>query len=311
MSGTGKSSLIAELAALGYNAVDTDAGWCEPQPDGRQRWREDAIQALLATEDTDVLFVAGCEENQVKFHSQFDHIILLSAPVDVLKQRLATRTNNPFGKSAGEFRRFLADLHEVEPLLRAIADCEIDTTMPLSEVVTAILRAVGAQPPIARGLHRTAAPNGTFCADRRHLLLGDCRAGRHRCRPDRDPRHPGPSGVRARPARPGARRHGTDRPAAARRPAVADLARAQAPHPGHGQLLHPARGAGLPGSVPAGVPGGASGAAGGVGGPSSGGSGVAVLGGLAAALLLLLLLLARRAQLQPVWRSYLPEVPPA
>jgi dephospho-CoA kinase len=102
MSGTRKSSLIAELAALGYKAVDTDAGWCEPQPDGRQRWREDAIQALLATEDTDVLFVAGCEENQVRFHSQFDRIILLSAPLEVLTQRLATRTNNPFGKSAEE-----------------------------------------------------------------------------------------------------------------------------------------------------------------------------------------------------------------
>jgi dephospho-CoA kinase len=58
MSGTGKSSLVAELAALGYKAVDTDAAWCEPQPDGRQRWREDAIQALLAAGDTDVLFVA-------------------------------------------------------------------------------------------------------------------------------------------------------------------------------------------------------------------------------------------------------------
>jgi shikimate kinase len=147
MSGTGKSSLIAELAALGHKAVDTDAGWCEPQPDGRQRWREDAIQALLATEDTDVLFVAGCEENQVKFHPQFDHIILLSAPVDVLTQRLANRPDNPFGKSPEEFRRFQADLREVEPLLRAIADCEIDTTMPLNEVVQAILKAVGAQPP--------------------------------------------------------------------------------------------------------------------------------------------------------------------
>jgi shikimate kinase len=147
MSGTGKSSLVAELAALGYKAVDTDAGWCEPQPDGRQRWREDAIQALLAAGDTDVLFVAGCEENQVKFHSQFDHIILLSAPLEVLTQRLATRTNNPFGKSAEQSRRFLADVQEVEPLLRAIADCEIDTTMPLSEVVRAILQAVGAQPP--------------------------------------------------------------------------------------------------------------------------------------------------------------------
>jgi shikimate kinase len=147
MSGTGKSSLIAELAALGYKAVDTDAGWCEPQPDGRQRWREDAIQALLATEDTDVLFVAGCEENQVKFHCQFDHIILLSAPLEVLTQRLASRTNNPFGKSAEESRRFRADFQEVEPLLRAVAGCEIDTTMPLSDVVRAILKTVGAERP--------------------------------------------------------------------------------------------------------------------------------------------------------------------
>ena len=147
MSGTGKSSLVTGLAGLGYKAVDTDAGWCEPQPDGRQRWREDAIQALLATQDTDVLFVAGCEQNQVRFHSQFDRIILLSAPAQVLTQRLATRTNNSFGKSAQEHRRILADLQDIEPRLRAIADCEIDTTIPLSQVVRAILQAAGAQLP--------------------------------------------------------------------------------------------------------------------------------------------------------------------
>lgn len=147
MSGTGKSSLIASLTALGYKAVDTDDGWCEPRPDGRQRWREDAIQELLATEDTGVLFVAGCEENQVKFHSQFDHIILLSAPAEVLTQRLAARTANPFGKSAGEYRRVLADLADVEPRLRVIADCEIDAAMPLSEVVRATLKAVNVRPP--------------------------------------------------------------------------------------------------------------------------------------------------------------------
>ncbi len=70
---------------------------------------------MLATEDTGVLFVAGCEENQVKFHPWFDHIILLSAPAEVLTRRLATRTNNPFGKSARDYHRFLADLAEVEP----------------------------------------------------------------------------------------------------------------------------------------------------------------------------------------------------
>ncbi len=90
MSGTGKSSIIDALAALGYKAVDTDDGWCEPLPDGRQMWREDAIGELLATEDADVLFVAGCEENQVAFHWRFDVIILLSAPAEVLIDRLAS-----------------------------------------------------------------------------------------------------------------------------------------------------------------------------------------------------------------------------
>lgn len=89
----------------------------------------------------------GKSENQVKFHPRFDHIVLLSAPADVLTGRLATRTNNPFGKSPEEFRRFLADLREVEPRLRAIADCEIDTSGPLPEVVRAVLHAVGAPPP--------------------------------------------------------------------------------------------------------------------------------------------------------------------
>ena len=60
MSGTGKSSVVRELVARGFKAVDTDDGWCAPTLDGRQMWREDAIRALLATEDTVVLLVAGC-----------------------------------------------------------------------------------------------------------------------------------------------------------------------------------------------------------------------------------------------------------
>ncbi len=101
MSGTGKSSVIHALSARGFKAVDTDDGWCEPLPDGRQRWREDAIDQLLDTEDADVLFVAGCEENQVRFHPRFDLIILLSAPVEVLAERLASRTTNSFGRAPG------------------------------------------------------------------------------------------------------------------------------------------------------------------------------------------------------------------
>jgi dephospho-CoA kinase len=144
MSGTGKSSVIAALAGRGYKAVDTDDGWCEPLPDGRQQWRQDAIDALLATEDADMLFVAGCEENQVRFHRRFDLIILLSAPAEVLMERLRTRTTNSYGKAPGEVGRVLDDLRVVEPLLRRASDHEIQTTVPLAEVVAAVLRLTGA-----------------------------------------------------------------------------------------------------------------------------------------------------------------------
>ena len=144
MSGTGKSSVVRELAARGYKAIDTDDGWSEPQPDGRQRWREDAVDELLATEDADVLFVAGCEQNQAKFHARFDHIVLLSAPVETMLERLATRAGNPYGRQPDELRRVLDDLETVEPLLRRVADHEVRTTAPLDEVVATVLRLVDA-----------------------------------------------------------------------------------------------------------------------------------------------------------------------
>lgn len=144
MSGTGKSSVVRELVGRGYKAVDTDDGWCELLADGRQRWREDAIRELLATEDTDLLFVAGCEENQVSFHAQFDHIVLLSAPLETLVERLATRATNSYGKAPEELRRFHDDVENVEPLLRQVAHHEVHTTVPLDEVVASVLRLVDA-----------------------------------------------------------------------------------------------------------------------------------------------------------------------
>lgn len=107
-------------------------------PESRQRWREDALGRLLDTEDTDVLFVAGCEENQVRFHPRFDLIILLSAPVEVLAERPASRTTNSSGRAPGGLERVLDDLQAVEPLLRKAATHEIRTTMPLGDVVAEV-----------------------------------------------------------------------------------------------------------------------------------------------------------------------------
>jgi dephospho-CoA kinase len=142
MSGTGKSTVISELAARGYRAVDMDdPGWSEYGPDGDWIWREDRVQDLLSSlQDGEVLFISGCAENQVKFYPLFDEIVLFSAPADVIVERLKTRTNNPYGKRTGELAETLGYLQTVEPLLRKSAGHEIDTTADLEDVVAAVLR---------------------------------------------------------------------------------------------------------------------------------------------------------------------------
>jgi shikimate kinase len=140
MSGTGKSTVIEELAARGYKAVDLDQpGWSMHAPDGDWIFNEDRVQDLLSVEDAEFLFASGCAENQVRFHQQFDHIILLSAPADVIIDRLNTRTNNPYGKDPAEQADVLRYLETIEPRLRRVASHEIDASAPIDEVVKTIL----------------------------------------------------------------------------------------------------------------------------------------------------------------------------
>jgi dephospho-CoA kinase len=141
MSGTGKSSVLEELAAQGYRTVDTDeAGWKVPGPGGDLVWDEERIGELLATESGAALFVSGTVENQGTFYDRFDHVVLLSAPAEVIVERLATRTTNPYGKHPDELAEVLGYIDTVEPLLRRRATHEIDTSAPLAEVVAEVLR---------------------------------------------------------------------------------------------------------------------------------------------------------------------------
>ncbi|HWI50683.1 MAG TPA: hypothetical protein VNT01_00905 [Symbiobacteriaceae bacterium] len=65
----------------------------------------------------------------------FDHVVLLSAPAEVMLARIASRVNNPYGTSREERDLILRHLAEVEPQLRATATVEIDALAPLAEVV--------------------------------------------------------------------------------------------------------------------------------------------------------------------------------
>lgn len=154
LSGTGKSTVTAELARRGYRAVDLDAqefSELVPAADGELTgvgggmdwvWNAEKVAALLDSAGDTPLFVSGCSPNQGMFRERFDRVVLLTAPKDVVRARLATRTGNDFGKAPDELDRALALIDEIEPLLRRSADAVVDTTGSLEMTVSRVLDSI-------------------------------------------------------------------------------------------------------------------------------------------------------------------------
>lgn len=129
MSGAGKTTLLEELRRRGHHTVDTDEpGW----DDGMGQWDEARITRLLDEHETVV--VSGTVENQGKFYDRFAHVVLLSAPLDVLLGRVRTRTNNPYGRTDQDRAEISGYVATVEPLLRRGASLELDGTRPVIEL---------------------------------------------------------------------------------------------------------------------------------------------------------------------------------
>ena len=141
MSGTGKSTLLDELKVRGHMTVDTDDdGWV--LPDGM--WDEVRVGRLLASHH-DVV-VSGTVENQGRFYDRFDHVVLLSAPLDILLRRVATRTGNPYGTTAAQRAEIRIHLDTVEPLLRRGATLGLDARRPPAELADAVEALLTARP---------------------------------------------------------------------------------------------------------------------------------------------------------------------
>lgn len=142
MSGTGKSTVLAELGRRGYEVVETDEpGWTEwSDEDGGYVWLEDRVAELLARERKGPLFVSGTVSNQGRFYPGFDAVVLLSAPLEVLLGRIEQRTTNDFGKTAEERERIMRDFAAFEHRLRATCTHELDATQPIETVVEELIR---------------------------------------------------------------------------------------------------------------------------------------------------------------------------
>lgn len=77
--------------------------------------------------------------NQGKFYDRFDAIVLLSAPVEVILDRVENRATNDYGKGPAERDLILSHVQSVEPLLRATCTHEIDASRSLEDVVDALV----------------------------------------------------------------------------------------------------------------------------------------------------------------------------
>lgn len=155
MSGAGKSTVIQELASRGYPAYDLDtpewSEWIDAAPsDGLTPvqgkdwvWREDRVRELLSSLEEGTLFVSGCAENMGRLFPLIDCIILLSAPVETIVERLENRSPGGYGHAAEERRKVVDLISTIEPLLRESADHEIDTRKPVRATVDEILQTSG------------------------------------------------------------------------------------------------------------------------------------------------------------------------
>lgn len=135
MSGTGKTTVLGELSQRGHRTLDTDYdGWVLVGG----TWDETRMAAYLASNSS--VIVSGTVENQGHFYDRFEAVVLLSAPVEVLIERVSIRTNNPHGNVETEQSVIRQQVLGVEPLLRQGATLELDGRRPLSELADAVER---------------------------------------------------------------------------------------------------------------------------------------------------------------------------
>jgi dephospho-CoA kinase len=161
VAGTGKSTLAKELRRLGYAAYDTDEGFSyyanketgeratrphEPTPEWYEHhhriFDEKVLENLFKKHQDETLFICSITANQSKYYPQFDRLFLLTAPDDIITDRLGTRTNNYFGKHPLELQRVISRHEEFDDELKANGAVVIDSTRPIEAVAETILSSI-------------------------------------------------------------------------------------------------------------------------------------------------------------------------
>lgn len=159
-SGTGKSTLVGELARSGVAAFDMDhirvARWQsqftgEPSDwlfDAGDRWHREhdwivapeKLDRFLGEHDPRV--IAGLAANQTEILDRFDVSILLTCPEETFLRRIDRGGDKRYGKGPSERARILRTYQEMEREMLDRGAIALNTDRALEAVVGDVLAAI-------------------------------------------------------------------------------------------------------------------------------------------------------------------------
>jgi broad-specificity NMP kinase len=142
MSGSGKSSVISNLKGRGYIAIDTDYDNWKTYSEDNKEWllNEQKLTEILKSSVQKPLIISGCCSNQAKFYTYFHYVVLLSAPIETLLDRVLHRETNAYGQTTEERNEIIWNYENIQPLLKNKADIEYNTEeLSVEEISNALI----------------------------------------------------------------------------------------------------------------------------------------------------------------------------
>ena len=150
LSGTGKTTLAAELALRGYHAIDTDAAFAyfadpvtgaptEVETRANWMWDGQRLREFAHASRHDLVFLCGGAMNQNEFIDLFTKQFTLCIDDDTMRERLLTRINNGYGKDSGELAEQLELNQSTVEYAQGFGSIVVDATRPIDEVADNIV----------------------------------------------------------------------------------------------------------------------------------------------------------------------------
>lgn len=159
VSGSGKTSIAAELNKLQYDALNMDniEGLCswvnlatgKSEPDNRENdpnwlethdwyWDKDKLVELLR--QTVNTFYCGSSGNQDQFYSLFRKVILLEMDSELIRERvLNSSRDHSYGQMPGEMETILGYFEKFQDDVIRAGAVVINARKPLDEIVSLVI----------------------------------------------------------------------------------------------------------------------------------------------------------------------------